>query len=170
MEGLPDIFGPFSKGMVKLHTEVIHNLNEDAKYINMDIRLDLLQCTFKEYIDMDHDHNYTWYQLNFDSDSERKVSIGFNDTIYKRNKDERERIIRLVNNAWDQNKLGIIRKTKEIQQTNDLKMHSDEMIQSAHFLANDKIIKDGNNKVQLFKIIYTYSSLKPLLDKLRDFG
>ena len=77
-----DNYEPYFNKIKKLHQGVYEELLGKS-FVVKETQMFVLQCNFKEYVENDHDANYSWYHLCLDNDSEKDFAVGFNIKRFK---------------------------------------------------------------------------------------
>ena len=72
-----DNYEPYFNKIKKLHQGVFEELL-GKNFVVKETQMFVLQCNFKEYVENDHDGNYSWYRLCLDNDTEKDFAVGFN--------------------------------------------------------------------------------------------
>ena len=123
----------------------------------------VLQCNFKEYVENDHDGNYSWYRLCVDNDGEKDFAVGFNIQRFKNHEAEITSIISKIKEIWKQSCGAQVALLNTITNVAALKKDDYEMIVSVHFWFDKSVIDDGIEDTQYMKIVYTASSIDGII-------
>jgi len=163
----PDIFGKYSNKMNKMHESIKHRLFFGFEIIVDKIILKINQSTFIEYLNDKHDFGYKFALLDFITDNIKyPVMICLNEYFYKSNEADFMNIASILNDSWKKHTGSELKYAKKTNQVYDLALNDNEMIQTVHYLYQDKLLIDEKRDYQLFKLIYPYKSLKVILPML----
>jgi hypothetical protein len=75
-------YEPYFNKIRKFHQGVYEELLGKS-FVVKETQMFVLQCNFKEYVENDHDGNYSWYRLCLDNDVEKDFAVGFNIQRFK---------------------------------------------------------------------------------------
>lgn len=160
-----DYFGKYSLKMNEVHNPVLNTIINKMKLDSKVAKFNLVQCNFSEYIERhpkEPKYYYELYHFNFKEDH-NNIMFAFNKHFFK-SREETYPMIDLIVKNWITNFKLTIKKESEGKDIYDLNLSKNDMIQTAHYLYPTKNLLDNKIDYQLFKIIYPYNSLKPVLD------
>ncbi len=157
-----DNYEPYFNKIKKLHQGVYEELLGKS-FIVKETQMFVLQCNFKEYVENDHDGNYSWYRLCLENDSEKDFAVGFNIQRFKNHETEIETIISEIKEIWKQSCGVQVALLNTITNVAALKKDDYEMIVSVHFWFDKSVIDDGIEDTQYMKIVYTASTIDGII-------
>lgn len=124
----------------------------------------LVQLNYSEYI-VHHpdepDYYFDLFTLQF-NDHLGHIMTAFNKYFFKTREDCNQ-IIDSLKQSWNLIAVCLIEFSKECKSIYDLELNKHDMLQTAHFLYPHEELINNNVNFQLFKIIYPYHTLEPLL-------
>ena len=157
-----DNYEPYFNKIQKLHQGVYEELLGKS-FVIKETQMFVLQCNFKEYVENDHDGNYSWYRLCLDNDVEKDFAVGFNILRFRNHETEIETIISKIKETWKQSCGAHVDLSNTITNVAALKKDDYEMIVSVHFWFDRSVIDDGIDDTQYMKIVYTGTSIDGII-------
>lgn len=160
-----DFFGKYSEYIKIIHSPVMENVISQLDLDKSISEFCLLQCNYSEYLEHHPEepkYFFELYKLNFNNRSGHFV-FAFNSHFFK-SRDNINVVLDLVKMNWEQSinvKIEFVKRGKSID---DLKIESFDMLQTVHYLYPQKNLIKSKIDYQLFKIIYPYNTLKPVLE------
>ena len=155
-------YEPYFNKIRKFHQEVYDELLGES-FVEKETQMFVLQCNYKEYVENDHDGNYSWYRLCLDNDVEKDFAVGFNIPRFKNHEREIETIISKIKEIWKQNCGAQVDLLNTITNVAALKKNDYEMIVSVHFWFDKSVVDDGIEDTQYMKIVYTGMSIAEII-------
>ena len=132
-------------------------------FVKKETQMFILQCNFKEYVDEDHDKNYSWFRFCFDDDEEKTFALGVNKLRFSGREAEIEKVIEAIKRCWEKFCNTRVVFKNLIDNVAVLDKPNFEMILSVHFWFDKALSDDGIEDTQYMKIIYTGKSINNLI-------
>ncbi|MBN2444142.1 MAG: hypothetical protein JXJ04_22455 [Spirochaetales bacterium] len=164
MEERIDFFGKYSEKMTEIHEQLFNDIAFDPSIDKAIIERSLLQCNYSEYIDYhpeESEYYFDLYDFRFRTHT-GQIMTAFNQYFFKYREDY-SRMIDSLKHSWMSNAGCSISFTRNCLNIDDLNFDTYDMMQTAHFLYPKKELLNNKINYQLFKIIYPYKTLEPLL-------
>lgn len=159
-----DFFGKYSKKMSRIHTDFFNRISFPSNIDTKVIERTLLQCNYSEYIEHHPEETaYHWDLYNFTFGKHTaKIATAFNIHFFKKKKDH-SHIVESLINTWEKHTDCSIFFSGNGNNIDDLQFHPYDMMQTAHFIYKKQELFGSGIDLQLFKIVYPYKTLEPLL-------
>ena len=155
-------YDPYFSKIKKIHQGVFEELLGKS-FVVKETQMFVLQCNFKEYVENDHDGNYSWYRLCLDNNVKKDFAVGFNIQRFKNHEPEIDTIISKIKEIWKQNCSVQVDLLNTITNVAALKKDDYKMIVSVHFWFDKSVIDDGIEDTQYMKIVYTASTIDGII-------
>ncbi len=165
MEERIDYFGKYSKKMHKIHYPVLSELIDQLS-LDFDTSVfHLIQCDFSEYLEHHPDEPKYFFDLfSFEFGVNKGHFVFAFNTQFVKTREEVKSIVNSIKDKWYQAVKAKIEFVSTAKSINDLNLEKYAMLQSAHYQYPHKNLIDDKIDYQIFKIIYPYTTLKPVLD------
>lgn len=145
---------------------ILNKMINTLGFDNNIARFGLVQCNFSEYIERhSEEQNYFFDLYNFQFQGfSGHFSFAFNSHFIKSRAEVKD-IIDSIKNNWKESIGAEIDFAREGSSIYELNFEKFGMLQSVHYLYPLKELIANNIDYQIFKIIYPYNTLKPVLKK-----
>jgi len=164
MEERIDYFGTYSKKMTEIHEHLYKDISFDQSIDKTLIERSLIQLNYSEYIEHhpeEPEYYFDLYSFKFNNHTGQILTV-FNKYFFK-TRDDYSSMIESLNHSWASNADCSISFARNGENVDDLRFDTYDMMQTAHFIYNKKELYGKGINLQLFKIIYPYKTLEPLL-------
>lgn len=164
MEERIDFFGKYSKKMIEIHEQLFNKISFDPTIDKAFIERSLIQCNYSEYIDhhpQEPEYYFDLCDFRFGTHT-GQILTAFNKYFFKTRNDYSS-ILDSLKNSWDRIADCFISFARTGKDIDDLGFNTYDMMQTAHFIYKKKELYGKGINLQLFKIIYPYNTLEPVL-------
>jgi len=159
-----DFFGKYSADLTAIHDVFIDNIDMVSSVDRDRIVCDLVQLSLSEYIEhhpKEPEYYFDIHDFRF-RDSTGQIMTVFNEYFFS-SRIETLQIINALNAVWKSTNDCLIKHIGLGNDIRDLKLSTYDVILTVHFLYPVKELIENNIDYQLFKIIYPYRTLEPIL-------
>lgn len=168
MEERNDFFGKYFEKMNEIHMPIMKQV---ISQLDLDLatgQFDIIQCNFAEYLEHHPEEPKYFFELyNFDFEGSSKPFLFAFNTYFFKSRTEVQQLVDSISSNWRslvKAKINFIEAEKSIY---DLNLAKYDMLQTIHYLYPQKNLIKDNIDYQMFKVIYPYDTLKPVLDYLK---
>ena len=155
-------YEPYFDDFRTIHKNVFDTLLK-MPFVKKETQMFTLQCNYKEYVDEDHDGNYSWFCFCFDNDEEKTFALGINKQRFFGHEAEIEKVIEAIKSCWEKFCNAKVVFKNQIANVAALQKPDYEMILSVHFWFDKALNDDEIEDTQYMKIIYTGKSINDLI-------